>query len=67
MNTLPDLGTLWSHPKHGLVLLTGIEPLAHTGFNEILYTIHVYRVKDDFKTEGIFGMCDWHAQFSLVA
>ena len=64
---LPDIGTLWSHPKHGLMLVTSIEPLARTGFNEILYTVHVYRLKDDFKTEGIFGMSDWHAQYTHVA
>jgi len=64
---LPDLGTLWTHEKHGLMLLTGIRRLATTGFNEILYTFHVYRLKDDFHTEGIFGMSDWHAQFTLVA
>ena len=64
---LPDLGTLWSHDKHGLMLLTGIRKLANTGFNEILYTFHVYRLKDDFHTEGIFAMSDWNAQFTLVA
>ena len=64
---LPDLGTLWSHDKHGLMLLTGIRRLANTGFNEILYTFHVYRLKDDFHTEGIFAMSDWNAQFTLVA
>jgi hypothetical protein len=66
MNTLPDLGTLWSHPKHGLVLLTGMKPCANTGFNEILYTLQIYRLKDDFHTHGIFGMSDWYAQFTLV-
>lgn len=64
---LPDLGTLWSHEKHGLMLLTGIHKITHTGFNEILYRFHVYRLKDDFHTQGIFGMSDWNAQFTLVA
>ena len=64
---LPDLGTLWSHDKHGLMMVTGISKVAHTGFNEILYRVHVYRLKDDFHTEGIFGMSDWYAQFTLVA
>ena len=63
---LPDLGTLWSHDKHGLMLLTGIRRLATTGFNEILYMFHVYRLKDDFHTEGIFCVNVWHAQFTLV-
>ena len=27
MNTLPDLGTLWNDDKHGLLMLTRIEPL----------------------------------------
>lgn len=64
---LPDLGTLWSHDKHGLMLLTSIKQLGSTSFGEILYTFHVYRLKDDFHTEGIFGMSDWNAQFTLVA
>ena len=64
MITLPDLGTLWSHDKHGLVLLTGIEELAKTSFGEILYTIQIFRVKDQFHTHGIFGMSDWSAQFT---
>ena len=64
---LPDLGTLWSHDKHGLMMVTGIAKIAHTGFNEVLYRVHVYRLKDDFHTEGIFGMSDWYAQFTLVA
>ena len=64
---LPDLGTLWTHDKHGLVMLTGIKELASTSFGQTLYTVHVYRLKDDFHTEGIFGMSDWHAQFTLVA
>ena len=64
---LPDLGTLWAHDKHGLMLLTGIEPLGFTSFGQALYTFHVYRLKDDFHTEGIFAMCDWDAQFTLVS
>jgi hypothetical protein len=67
MNTLPDLGTLWSHDKHGLILLTGIRQQGITSFGEMLYTFEVYRLKDDFKTEGIFGMSDWNAQFTHVA
>ena len=63
---LPDLGTLWMHEKHGLVLLTGIHRLATTGFNEILYMFHVYRLKDDFHTEGIFCVNVWNAQFTPV-
>ena len=64
---LPDLGTLWSHDKHGLMMITGIKQLATTSFGETLYTFHVYRLKDDFHTEGIFAMSDWNAQFTLVA
>ena len=64
---LPDLGTLWTHEKHGLVLLTGIEELASTSFGEILYTIQIFRVKDQFQTHGIFSMNDWGAQFTRVA
>ncbi len=64
---LPDLGTLWSHDKHGLMMITGIKRLGSTSFGETLYTFHVYRLKDDFHTEGIFAMSDWNAQFTLVA
>lgn len=67
LTDLPDLGTLWSHDKHGLMLLTGIKQLATTSFDEILYIVHIYRLKDDFHTEGIFSMSDWYAQFTLVA
>tara|TARA_R100001509_G_scaffold147814_1_gene105284 strand:+ start:768 stop:971 length:204 start_codon:yes stop_codon:yes gene_type:complete len=67
MNTLPDLGTMWSHDKHGLVLLTGITELAQTSFGETLYTIQIFRVKDQFHTHGIFGMSDWNRQFTHVA
>ena len=67
MNTLPVLATLWTHDKHGLILLTGIKPLANTGSNEMLYTFEVLRVKDNFQTEGIFDLTDWHRQFTHVA
>ena len=66
-SVLPDLGTLWSHNKHGLMLLTGIKRLGSTSFGETLYTFHVYRLKDDFHTEGIFAISDWDAQFTPVA
>ena len=49
------------------MLLTGIEPLGFTSFGQALYTFHVYRLKDDFHTEGIFAMSDWDAQFTLVS
>lgn len=64
---LPDLGTLWTHDKHGLVLLIGIKELASTSFGEILYTIQICRIKDQFQTHGIFSMSDWDAQFTRVA
>ena len=67
MNTLPDLGTLWSHERHGLILLTGIKQRGCTSFGETLYTFEVYRTKDNFQTEGIFGLTDWHTQFTHVA
>ena len=64
---LPDLGTMWEHPKHGLVLLTNIRRLSSTYYGEILYRFHVYRLKDAFHTEGIFSVSDWDTQFTLVA
>lgn len=67
MNTLPDLGTLWSHERHGLILLTGIRSQGITSFGDMLYTFEVYRIKDDFKTEGIFDLTDWRRQFTHVA
>ena len=67
LTDLPDLGTLWSHDKHGLMMVTDIKRLGSTSFGETLYTFHVYRLKDDFHTEGIFAMSDWYAQFTLIA
>lgn len=64
---LPDLGTMWDHPKHGLVLITGIHELADTYYGEILYTFHIYRLMDAFHTEGIFSVSDWDTQFTRVA
>ena len=64
---LPDLGTMWEHPKHGLVLLTNIRRLAGTYYGEILYRFHVYRLNDAFHTEGIFSVSDWDTQFARVA
>ena len=64
---LPDLGTLWAHDKHGLVLLTNIRRLAGTYHGEILYRFHVYRLNDAFHTEGIFSVSDWDTQFTLVS
>lgn len=67
MNELPDIGTLWMDDKHGLLMLTRIQPLATTGFNEELYTFHVCRLRDGFNTTGIFTASDWHATFTHVA
>ena len=64
---LPDLGTMWEHPKHGLVLLTNIRRLSGTYYGEILYRFHVYRLKDAFHTEGIFSVSDWDTQFVRIA
>ena len=66
-NPLSDLGSLWSHPKHGLVLLTGVEQKCSTSFGEILYTVYVYRLTDQFSTEGLFTVSDWSAQFTRIA
>ena len=67
MITLPDLGTLWSHERHGLILLIGIRSQGITSWGETLYTFDVYRLKDNFKTEGIFALSDWSRQFTHVA
>ena len=67
MNTLPDLGTLWEHSRHGLVMLLGIRTHCITSWGETLYTFDVFRIKDNFKTEGIFALSDWDAQFTFVA
>ena len=48
MNTLPDLGTLWEHSKHGLVMLLGIRTHCITSWGETLYTFDVFRIKDNF-------------------
>ena len=65
--TLPDLGTLWTSERHGLMMITRIEDYATTGFGEVIYTFHVYRVKDSFNTTGIFTTRDWYATFTHVA
>ena len=64
---LSDLGSLWSHPTHGLVLLTGVKRKCSTSFGETLYTVYVYRLDDQFNTEGFFTVSDWNAQFTRVA
>jgi len=67
MNTLPDLGTLWTHKRHGLTLLIGIRSQGISSNGVTLYTFDVYRLKDNFKTEGIFALSDWNTQFTHVA
>mgnify|MGYP003155152763 FL=1 len=64
---LSDLGSLWSHPTHGLVLLTGVKRKCSTSFGETLYTVYVYRLADQFNTEGFFTVHDWLRQFTRVA
>ena len=64
---LPELGTLWSDDRHGLMMIVDIVPLGSTGFDETLYMFHVLRLRDTFHTTGIFSSTDWHTKFKRVA
>jgi len=67
MNELPDIGTLWHDDKHGLMVITDIVIHTEYTFGDDLYTFHVLRVSDAFRTYGIFSMDDWHTKFTRVA
>ena len=41
MIPFPDLGTLWTHDKHGLIMLVGMRPYATTTFGEEIRTMDV--------------------------
>ena len=61
MIPFPDLGTLWTHDKHGLVLLIGARPYATTMWGEDVYSVDVLILQSQHRTTGIFTAHDWHA------
>lgn len=65
---LPDLGSLWMHSRYGLCVYLGAVPFGDTGFNDAsrLYTVYVFVVRKQHRTEGIFAPIDWHEQFTPV-
>ena len=64
---LPNIGTLWTSERHGLIVITNIVPLSNTNLDEWFYTFHVCRLKDSFNTTGIFSAADWRKRFTHVA
>ena len=63
MSTFPDLGTLWRHDNHGLVLLLGARPYATTMWGEDIYSVDVLILQSQHRTTGIFTAQDWNASF----
>lgn len=63
MTSFPDLGTLWRHDNHGLVLLLGVRPYATTTFGEQIYSVDVLILQSQHRTTGIFTAQDWNASF----
>jgi len=61
MIPFPDLGTLWTHDKHGLIMLVGMRPYATTTFGEEIRTMDVLVLQSQHRTTGIFTAHDWHA------
>lgn len=61
MIPFPDLGTLWTHDRHGLVLLIGARPYATTTWGEDIYSVDVLILHTQHRTTGIFTAHDWHA------
>ena len=72
-----DLWIYWMTDKHVWIVIAVDKQMialrridngkTYTYSGETLYTFYVYRLKDDFHTEGIFAMSDWDAQFTPVA
>ena len=61
MIPFPDLGTLWTHDKHGLIMLIGKRPYATTTWGEDIYTVDVLVLHTQHRTTGLFTAHDWHA------
>ena len=63
MIPFPDLGTLWTHDRHGLVLLLGVRPYATTSWGEQIYSVDVLILQSQHRTTGIFTAHDWNSSF----
>jgi hypothetical protein len=65
-DNLPDLGTLWEHPRYGLILLTKI---THGGLEnpycDPVYRFYVFMLQKQHHTWGLFSTQDWYNQFTL--
>jgi hypothetical protein len=61
MIPFPDLGTLWTHDKWGLLLLIGARPYATTTWGEDIYSVDVLILHTQHRTTGLFSAHDWHA------
>jgi len=65
-DNLPDLGTLWEHPRHGLILLTKItDGHLENPYCDPVYRFHVFMLQKQHHTWGLFSTQDWYNQFTL--